>query len=178
MGLRTFTDDPDLAERFVEFAEDLYAGDMTWIPPIHDEQVREVMSCEYAKNQTGSAYRHFIARAGNRTLGRLSAFINPKLKDAQGRCVATLGNFECIEDANVCAELLQAAEEWIRTASDCTTMWGPMNYDIWHGYRFMTKGFDRKPFCSEPYNKPYYPCMFEQNGYRVLDLEFSGAKRP
>ena len=168
MALKTFTSDPMLASSFVRFAEDLYAGDRNWIPPFRDEQLRDIMTCGFATSQPGGAYRHFLATVDETVVGRLSVFINPNLRDGQGRRVATVGNFECIHDRFVAEDLLGSAADWIRRNSDCTVIWGPMNYDIWHGYRMMTRGFDRTPFCSEPYNKPYYPDMFGENRYRVL----------
>jgi hypothetical protein len=40
-----------------------------------------------------------------------------------------------------------------------------MNCDIWHSYRLMTRGFGQKSFYGEPYNKPYYPDLFEDYGF-------------
>ena len=168
MALAAFTTDQLLARTFVRFAEDLYAGDRNWIPPFREEEERNIASCGYVTNHPGGAYTHFLAQAGGKVVGRATAFINPQLRDANGQQVATIGNFECIDDHPVAEDLLRTAEEWIRQTSGDRTIWGPMNFDIWHGYRMMTRGFDRTPFCTEPYNKPYYPALFEANGYRVL----------
>jgi len=40
---------------------------------------------------------------------------------------------------------------------------------FWIKYRLKTDGFDRRPYTGEPYNKPYYERMFENNGYAVLE---------
>jgi hypothetical protein len=42
-----------------------------------------------------------------------------------------------------------------------------MNGDIWHGYRFMTRGFDRPPLAGEPRNPATYPALFARAGFRV-----------
>ena len=42
-----------------------------------------------------------------------------------------------------------------------------LNRDIWHGYRLMTRGFDRPPFAGEPRNPATYPAIFEQAGFHV-----------
>ncbi len=168
MALTSFTNDPAQAAQFVRCAEELYCDDRNWIPPFRDEKIREIISCSFASNRSGSSYRHFLAWSGGRVVGRLSAFINPLLRNDHGEQVATIGNFESIDDPSVSNDLFDAARAWIRETSGCRIIWGPMNYDIWHGYRLMTRGFERVPFCSEPYNKPYYPVLFERAGFRVV----------
>jgi hypothetical protein len=53
--------------------------------------------------------------------------------------------------------LLEHAIEWLREKHDLQRIWAPVNFDIWHGYRLMTRGFEEKTFYGEPYNKIYYP---------------------
>jgi hypothetical protein len=38
---------------------------------------------------------------------------------------------------------LDAARDWLRDQHGLRRIWGPMNFDIWHSYRFMTRGFDQ-----------------------------------
>jgi hypothetical protein len=91
--------------------------------------------------------------------------VNSALKDRDGTPVGTVGLFESIEDYGVTQDLLDAATTWLRKEGAMDRIWGPMNFDIWHGYRFMTAGFDERPFYGEPYNKPYYPEHFRRYGF-------------
>lgn len=103
--------------------------------------------------------------------------INSKLKDNDNTPVGTLGFFECCDDYRVAQNLLNAAVGWLARQS-IKRIWGPMNFDIWHSYRFMTKGFNHDPFYGEPHNKPYYPVFFEKYGFDIKaewdSVEISG----
>src|SRR5262249_54715548 len=50
---------------------------------------------------------------------------------------------------------------------------GPMDLSIWHGYRFMTRGFQTEPFLGEPRNPPAYPELFEAIGFKPGSRSFS-----
>ena len=53
---------------------------------------------------------------------------------------------------------------------------GPYNASFWIGYRFKSAGF-RDYFTGEPNNKPYYPKLWEQCGFRVTDHYYSNHLR-
>jgi ribosomal protein S18 acetylase RimI-like enzyme len=40
-----------------------------------------------------------------------------------------------------------------------------MNFDIWHGYRLMTRGFQLPPFLGEPRNAPWLPEYLQRAGF-------------
>jgi hypothetical protein len=111
-----------------------------------------------------NAHRMFLATEGSNVVGRLAAFVNNDLKDRDGVNVGCIGFFECVNNYNVACDLLAEATTWLQ-GHKLSRIWGPMNFDIWHGYRFMTRGFDEIPFLGEPYNKSYYPEFFEQFGF-------------
>ncbi len=94
--------------------------------------------------------RHFAVFAADRMLGHVTAFVNRDLQDRDGTPVGALGDFECVDDASVASEFLGAAIHWLRTTGGRNRIWGPINFDIWNGYRFMTEGFDTCRFHGEP----------------------------
>jgi hypothetical protein len=165
VAITSFTFDPRLADSFIRFGYDVYRGDRRWIPPFRAELDRELSPSFPFYLKPGSAHRHFLATAGDRMVGRVSAMVNPDLRDAEGSVPGLVGFFECVEDRGVARDLLDAACSWLRQDCGVTRIRGPMNFDIWHGYRFMTRGFARDPFWGEPYNKPYYPGFFEDAGF-------------
>jgi len=180
MAVKSFAFDRSLTEQFIRFGFDLYFDDRQWIPPFKadlDHQLSEAFSFH---KKPGNSCRHFLATSGSRVAGRISAMVNSDLRDRDGTPVGSLGFFECIRDYHVAAELLETSVLWLRDECGLQRIWGPMNFDIWHGYRFMTKGFDQKLFYGEPYNKPYYPEYFGCFGFAVKQewdsLEIRGRR--
>jgi hypothetical protein len=180
MAMIHFTFDQALTESFAGFEYDLYRGDAQWIPPIRKE-VYSQFSPEFPFYQKpGNCHRHFLVTIGKKVVGRISAMVNKDLKDKDGTPVGTIGFFECIYDYSVANDLFDAAIKWLSQEQGLNRIWGPMNFDIWHGYRLMTYGFDQKLFYGEPYNKDYYPDFFAHYGFvpkQCWDsVEISGAE--
>jgi hypothetical protein len=165
MGVIQFTFDPGRTDQFIRFSYEVYRHDAKWIPPIK-RQLAALLSpeCSFFKNPR-NAHRLFLATAGRNVIGRVAAFVNSDLRDRDAEPVGCVGLFECINDYNVARDLLAEAVGWLRNVHNLPRIWGPMNFDIWHGYRFMTKGFDQAPFVAEPYNQPYYSELFERFGF-------------
>lgn len=164
MAIKNFTFDRSLSDPFIRFGYDHYKGDNNWIPPFKEELYQQLSPYYPFYSKKGNDHRHFLALAGNRVVGRISAMVNSDLLDKDGTAVGTIGFFECIEDYQVASDLLSTATGWLHEKLGFKRIWGPMNFDIWHSYRFMTKGYDQKVFYGEPYNKPYYPDFFERFG--------------
>jgi hypothetical protein len=165
MEIKPFTFDVPWLEAFVRFGYELYRGDKNWIPPLKKELLTQ-LSPEFGFYQKpGNSHRHFLAMAGNDVVGRISAMVNRDLRDQDGTPVGTVGFFECIHDYSVAQELLDSATRWLQEEMKVDRIWGPVNFDIWHSYRFMTRGFDQNLFYGEPYNPPYYPEFFERFGF-------------
>jgi hypothetical protein len=180
MAIKAFGFDPRLGEQFIHAAYDIYRGDGRWIPPF-EEEMRTQLSpdCSFDRNN-GNGRRNFLALSRGRVVGRVSASVNSSLKDRDGTAVGAVGFFECDEDFGAASDLLDAAVAWIAEAHGLRRIWGPMNFDIWHPYRFMTRGFELEPFYGEPYNKPFYPEFFLRYGFSVKEawdsIEISGRE--
>ena len=165
MHVTTFRFDAPLVREFIEFARTLYLDDARWIPPFRRTVARQFSPDYPFYNRPGNDHRHFLAYEGSQVVGRASAMVNAAIKDEDGSAVGLIGFFECIEDPVVATVLLDAARDWLRDQHGLRRIWGPMNFDIWHSYRFMTRGFDQAPFYGEPDNKAYYPAYFEAYGF-------------
>lgn len=165
MALWEFTFDAELTHAFVRFGCECYRDDPNWIPPFA-EDIFALLAPDFPfYRQPGNAHRHFLATVGDRVVGRISAMVNRDLQDRDGSPVGCVGFFESIEDDAVAYDLLDTAVGWLHEKHGLARIWGPMNFDIWHGYRFMTRGFGERLFCGEPYNKPYYPDFFARYGF-------------
>jgi hypothetical protein len=167
MTVQRFTDDPALTEAFVQFGFDLYRNDPRWIPPFREDLRRQLSSVTGLAHRAGDDAAHFLARDERGVVGRVSAFVNSALEEA-GEPIGTIGFFECVEDVAVARELFDAARAWLLEEHGISRVWGPMNFDIWHDYRLMTRGFNRDPFSGEPCNKDYYAGLFDRSGWEAI----------
>ena len=167
MGLKTFTFERGPTARFIELGYDLYRADPGWIPPFRRELEAQLLPSFRFYARPGNDHRRFLAEAGGRVVARAVATVNGALKNRDGTLVGAVGFFEAADDYAAAAEVLGAAVAWLRTAHGIRCIRGPLNFDIWHGYRLMTRGFERERFFGEPCNKPYYPAFFERFGFSV-----------
>jgi len=166
MRLIKFTFNKQLIHEFVEFGYDIYRNDSKWIPPMRAEII-DRLSPQYSfYSRDGNRQCHFMIYENGIPKGRVTAMVNSQLKDRDNVSVGTLGFFECREDYQVARNLINGALDWLKK-QNIKRVWGPMDFDIWHSYRFMTKGFDLPPFYGEPYNKSYYPDFFERYGFSI-----------
>ena len=151
--LVAFQFDSEHVDAFVDVPFQIYKNDRQWIAPS-----RSGVKAQLARGnpwfKRGEAH-HFLIPGR----GRVSAF------HMTGDEVGTIGFFECIDDYGVCERLLDSAVGWLR-GRRISTIRGPINFDTWHSYRFVTSGFDtHPPFLLEPYNPPYYAKFWERYGF-------------
>jgi hypothetical protein len=170
MPLKEFTFEPGLTKNFMDFGYEIYQADSNWIPPLRSDLGRQLKEDSPFHLKPGNHQRKFVAIAGGKVCGRVAAMVNDDLKNQEGEQVGTLGFFECVNDYHVAQDLIETSLQWLNGEMGISHVWGPMNFDIWHSYRFMTKGFDRDLFFGEPYNKPYYPEFFERFGFKTLHM--------
>jgi len=179
--VQSFRFDRNLTGTFLRFEESLYRGDPNRIPPFRRNRAGLFKPSDPFHRKEGNDHRHFLAFRDGRVAGRVTAMVNAALKDEDGARVGLVGFFECLEDEAAAAALLDNAREWLAAEHGLRKVWGPVDFDTWHGYRFLTGGFDGKPFYGEPDNKPYYPALFEHCGFvrrRTWDsLEVIGRDR-
>jgi GNAT superfamily N-acetyltransferase len=107
--------------------------------------------------------RSFVAYRGDAPVGRLTGFHNRLLTD-QHRRYGLVGLFACEDDVAVAQTLVKHVSAWL-AERDLDAIRGPMAGDIWHRWRFMTRGFDRPPFPGEPRQPAYYPELFTGCGF-------------
>lgn len=178
MPLESYTFDTERSESFANFRRAHYEGDAGCQPAEADLLMAQLSPRFGFYCRAGNRHLNFLLRSAGRVLGHVTAMLNTELTDHDGTPVGSVGFFECIEDESVAATLLAAATDWLRGEGGVRRIWGPLNFDIWHTYRFMTRGFDEQPFYGEPRNKPWYPTFFESFGFRVRQrwnsLEVSG----
>lgn len=167
MELIEFKHDPSLIIQFVEYPINLYKDDTNWIPPFEKDMVNLFNEKYYVYNSNQNLVNNFIVMNDGIIAGRATAYINRKLKDKTGCSIGTIGFFECDNNFDIAKYILKNAIRWF-SDNGVKTIHGPIDFDIWHRYRFMTKGFAGETFLGEPYNKEYYPVFFEKFGFRPV----------
>ncbi len=78
---------------------------------------------------------------------------------------AYLGFFESENDPDAAALLFKTAEK-IAAANGKSEIIGPVDCSFWIKYRFKTDRFGA-PYTGEPYNKEYYPELWERFGFKI-----------
>jgi GNAT superfamily N-acetyltransferase len=169
MEIVTFGKNDPVPVEFARLPFEVYRDDPYWIP-VSPEKALAPFTASSSFHGSGE-YLGFLALDKGAPAGRLAAFVNRRLTQ-EGEPVGTIGLFEVVEDFDTSERLLAAAFEWLRTRG-IRRVWGPMNFTIFHGYRFMTQGFERVPFYGEPYNRPTYPEHFRRAGFRSMARWYS-----
>lgn len=146
---------------FLALTARVYAADPLFIPDTPDAETAALSDPAYVDRQ--------------------AAFIVEQDGDMRARCVArlaeapetgTIGFFDAFNDVEACRLLLAAAEDWLRTRGVKRVL-GPMDGDTWHRYRFAVEPLQAAPFLKEPWNRAYYPALWEACGYTVTDRYLS-----
>jgi hypothetical protein len=165
MAIHSFEFDAAQSAAFAALREKLYVDDCNWIATPRAAFLRQFAPEFPFYRRPGNRHRHFIATINGKTRAHVSAFVNGDLKDRDGAAVGNLGFFECVDDYALAADVLKQAIQWLQTENGVQRIWAPVNFDIWHGYRFMTRGFEEEHFYGEPYNQKYYPGFLIRFGF-------------
>ena len=147
---------------FLSVPNDVYRDDPYYCPPFRESVVAGLRRSEFTGLQ-----KLLVALDHDRPVARIVARRAPELRDDNGRPFGMLGGFEALDHAEAANALFAESVAWLRRAGAGTIV-GPIDGDTWHSYRLNVGPFDREPFLMEPYNPPYYPALWETNGFAVL----------
>ncbi|MDN3205474.1 hypothetical protein [Algoriphagus sediminis] len=162
---------PAQQQEFIEMAVRLYKNEKNWIRPL-DKDIEGLFHPETNKlfRQGAKAKRWLLQDDKGQTIGRVAAFINPKIKEKQP--TGGLGFFECIEDKEAAFLLFETAKEWLESEG-MEAMDGPINFgerDKWWG--LLVDGFS-EPNYNMPWNFGYYQDFFEEYGFKLYFKQFT-----
>ena len=88
---------------------------------------------------------------------------------------AYLGFFEAYNDPNAVQTMFRYVEDRATADGKCALL-GPVDASIYINYRFKIDRFD-KTYTGEPYNKSYYPDLWENYGFSVCTRYSSNQLR-
>ncbi|WP_075351685.1 hypothetical protein [Algoriphagus marinus] len=159
---------------FIEMAVRLYKNEKNWIRPL-DADIEGLFHSETNKlfRNGAKAMRWLLQNEKGDTIGRVAAFINPKMKEKQP--TGGLGFFECIKDRDAAFLLFDTAKAWLESEG-MEAMDGPINFgerDKWWG--LLVDGFS-EPNYNMPWNFGYYQEFFESYGFQLYFKQFTYAR--
>ncbi|GAB4181098.1 MAG: protein YghO [Wenzhouxiangellaceae bacterium] len=147
---------------FIQFPKRLYAADPLWIAPLDLEQ-RETLGrknpfFEHAHGRLWLAWRN------GQVVGRIAAHVDQLYEQTHGEKVGWFGFFECEDQAEIAATLLDHAASWLR-GQGCTRVRGPFNPSINGCCGLLIDGFDTPPYMMMPHTPPHYPALVAAAGF-------------
>ena len=159
---------PRALREFVTLPYRLHAG-TPWVPPLRVERYM------FLQRRLNPFFTHgdaelFLARRGDRVVGRISAQINENYNRQHDARWGNFGFLELEDDAEVLAALLAAAESWVR-ARGMERLVGPMDFTMNDEAGVLIEGFDASPILRQPWHPPYYSRLLEAAGMtKAMDL--------
>lgn len=160
---------------FVELAYRLNRGDPAWVPPLKGEVYGLLTPGKNPWFEHGKA-QLFVARRGERTVGRISAHIDElalaqPAEQGMGPGTGNWGLLEA-EDAEVAHALIAKAEDWLR-GQGMTRALGPLSISVWDEPGLLIEGFDTPPAIMLGHNSALYQGWVEGEGYRPVKQLFN-----
>ena len=134
-------------------------------PP--DNDIESVFNEHKNKNFLHGKAVRWILKDGEKTVGRIAAFVNENYKnygtDFPTGCI---GFFECINDQQAANLLYDTAKNWLQQHG-AEAMDGPVNFgDRDKFWGLMIDGFGEEPVYGMAFNPPYYQKLFEGYGFQ------------
>ena len=150
--------------RFVNFGIGLYDGSPYYVPPL---VLDDINTLDPGKNPAfdfcDAAY--FMAYRDGKPVGRIAAMINRQINDRFNKKLCRFGWCDFIDDPEVSAALVKAAEDWGRSQG-MDRMIGPLGFTDLDREGLLVEGFEELSTMATNYNYPYYVEHIERLGYR------------
>lgn len=147
-------------EAFIRLPWDVYRDDPYWVPPFLSEQ-RELFTTH--PFHAHSHARYFLARRGNKVVGRIAGIINHNHNQHWNDKVGFFGFYEVLEDRAASDALLAAAADFVRSEG-MTALRGPANFSTNEECGLLVAGWGA-PVVLMTYNPRYYVDFIEGAGY-------------
>ena len=154
---------------FLDLPYRLYRGHPVWVPPLRLAD-RDLMNPKKNPFFEHAEVQHFLARRGERVVGRIAAIENRLHNEIHGDRVGFFGFFDVEPDAEAARGLVDAARGWLE-ARGLGPMRGPASYSMNDTCGLLVDGFEESPRILMPYNRPDYESLLLDAGLEpVQDL--------
>lgn len=155
--------------RFIRLPFRLYRNEANWVPPLLFERKQFLDRSKNPWFEHGDA-EYFLAEREGVVVGRITAQVDFRLQEFQGNRWGLFGFFECEDDPEAAAALLDSAEGWL-TAYGCDRMVGPWDFSTNDEGGILIEGHERTGIILMPWSHRYYPGLMEAAGMtKAMDL--------
>ena len=150
--------------RFVDIPFRLYAGHPQWVPPLKSGVAKSLDRRHHPFYERSDAV-FFLAKRGGRDVGRVAALENRPFNDHHGVKHANFYFFDCDDDPDAAAALLDCVFEWAASRG-LDTVVGPKGLSALDGFGVLVEGFEhRQMMTMTNYNYPYLSRLLEGLGF-------------
>lgn len=153
---------PELKE-WVLFPYRFYRDDPHYVPQIIREEL-DFFSAERNPGFKIADTKLLLARQNGKSVGRVCGILHKLEEEKLGYKRGRFGWFECIDDNQAAAALLDHLEDWF-VREGCREFTGPHGFSDLDPEGLLVDGFDALPTIAGSYNKPYYPRLLEDFGF-------------
>ncbi|MDP8968875.1 MAG: hypothetical protein M3N04_09770 [Actinomycetota bacterium] len=154
---------------FIELPYRLHSSSPQWVPPLRLER-RMFHSRRMNAYFTHAGAQEFLARRGNRVVGRISAQVDGAYDAEHGPGTGMFGFLELEDDAEVARALVGSAQAWLAERGR-HHMIGPMDFTMNDECGVLIEGFEREPMIKQPWHPPHYRDLCEGAGLtKAIDL--------
>ena len=148
--------------RFIKLPFRLYRDEPNWVAPLIFER-RQFLDRGRNPFFEHADAEYFLALRDGRVVGRISAQVDFRLHEFQSVKWGQFGFFECEDDPEAAAALLDSAEGWL-TAYGCDRLVGPFDFTTNDECGVLIEGYERTPIILTPWSHRYYPALLESAG--------------
>jgi GNAT superfamily N-acetyltransferase len=153
---------------FFEFPWTLYKGDSNWVPPLLSMR-RDLLDKQKNPSWEYMEGEYFAAWRGDKIVGTIAAFINPRHNEFHEEHIGWFGAFDVYDDQEAATALLNTAAEWVK-ARGYDAIRGPQTFTTHEDVGVLVDGFVR-PILLMPYNHPYYGTLIANAGFhKAMDV--------
>ncbi len=156
-------------KRFVKVPFRLHRDHPQWVPPLIYERMQFLDRGRNPWFEHGEA-EYFLAERDGEPVGRITAQVDRGWDKVQGGSDGMFGFFETVEDREVVAALLGAAEDWVGERGRQRLL-GPMDFTTNDEVGLLIEGFELRPMILQNWHPPFYKDLLEELGYgKAMDL--------
>jgi hypothetical protein len=168
LHLRPVSRDAGL-DTFIGLTRRIYADDPCWVQPLTLER-RDHLDPRKNPFMRAIDVQYWVALRDGEPVGRISAQVNRRHLELHRDQTGHFGFLDAVDDPEVFALLLGAAEAWLRERG-LRRILGPFNLSINDECGLLIEGFDRAPNVMMGHARPYFRNRVEALGYaKAKDL--------
>ena len=157
-------------KQFVRFPNELYAGNMYYVPQIESMEIDTLSPKKNRAFEVCEGKYWLALDDSGKVVGRIAGIINHQYNKKVGQRICRFGWIDFIESQEVVSALMDAVEEYARTKC-MDVIEGPVGFLEFDISGVLVEGFDQIPTAYGKYNHPYYEPMILKEGF-VKETDF------